>query len=219
MNNVIKLTWNYLVLNTYLPAWANQNWAFRQIISTVTWYCTITTPSPNKVYNTEKSVTNRVTVCPVAWPQLTASFTPCETTLLWNQLQHSQYAARNKVLQYLFQSRTAPDVLFVDKILLPSVQLTATKPVHKYPKNTYSFLLQPGSSQYQFGDALIDTGSVEWNALSQKQHRSILACISPTAYKVNMIYYYVGIWCFIRLAEGTYFSGMNEVRGWKETTI
>ncbi len=125
--------------NTYLPAWANQNWAFRQIISTVTWYCTITTPSPNKVYNTEKSVTNRVTVCPVAWPQLTVSFTPCETTLLWNQLQHSQYAARNKVLQYLFQSRTAPDVLFVDKILLPSVQLTATKPVHKYPKNTYSF--------------------------------------------------------------------------------
>ncbi len=35
--------------NAYLPAWANQNRAFRQIISTVTWYCTIVTPSPNKV--------------------------------------------------------------------------------------------------------------------------------------------------------------------------
>ncbi len=72
--------------NAYLPAWANQNRAFRQIISTVTWYCTIVMPSPNKV-------------------------TVCHSLQLVPQQRNTQYAARKNVLQYLFQSRTAPVVL------------------------------------------------------------------------------------------------------------
>ncbi len=176
--------------NAYLPAWANQNRAFRQIISTVTWYCTIVTPSPNKV-------------------------TVCHSLQLVPQQRNTHNMLPEKMCYSIYSS--------LERRLLFSLW---TKSYYRRLRSQAQNLCTNIQTAFFCSRDQLDINletllliREELNGKhSQQQQRSILACISPTAYRVNMIYYYDGICCFIRLA-GTHFSGMNGVRGWKETTI
>lgn len=157
--------------------------------------------SPKKKHNSEKSVTNTLMssclttitshslffIQPSRFWRLTASFTRCKpaagSTL-------TIYCRREKkVLQYLFldlsiQSQTAPVVLFVDKILLPSVQLTGTKTCSQISKEHLQlFLCSRHTLNINLQTLFSDTRSVE-----QKKTAALNSRTQQTAYKVEMIY-------------------------------